>query len=218
MKINNLLFLIAISVGITITSAYLGHEMIHYFAKPISTILVLLIPLFIAKNTLKPYKNLIIIGLVFCLFGDVFLMFDSLFIFGLLSFLIGHIFFLYAFTTIYKFQTKLVTLIPLVLFAGLMFIILKDHLGDLQIPVVVYISFIVLMAWQALNLYVLKKEYGFLLITIGAILFLISDSILSYGKFISEFQIGAFLVAITYWSAITSIALSTLYIDKKIKL
>lgn len=215
MKKNILLFLIIIAVAFTIGSTYLENKIFHYFAKPLATILVILIPILFAKTSLQPYKNLILIGLVFCLIGDILLMFDAYFVFGLVSFLIGHLFFVYAFTTLNGFTLNFKTLVPLIAIAGFVFFNLKDHLGNLLIPVILYISVIVLMAWQAINLYVWKKDYGFLLITIGACLFLTSDSFLSYRKFIDDFALGQFLVSSTYWSAITLIAFSTLYITKK---
>lgn len=216
-KKNLLLLLIVISVLFTIISTYISNEIMHYIFKPLSTILVIFIPVLYAKNEKKQYQNIILTGLVFCLFGDVFLMFDAYFIFGLAAFLIGHVFFIYAFTTINGFLAKIKTLIPLLIIASLVFYNLKDHLGSLLIPVLFYITCIVLMAWQAINLYLWKKEYGFLLITIGACLFLVSDSVLAFRKFVSDFTIAQFLVSSTYWSAITLIALSTLYINDKRK-
>ncbi|WP_084060309.1 lysoplasmalogenase family protein [Cellulophaga tyrosinoxydans] len=62
-----------------------------------------------------------------------------------------------------------------------------------------------------------KKEYGFLLISIGACLFLVSDSILAYAKFIHNFSLSPILVLGTYWTAITLISLSTIYINDKSK-
>ncbi|MFD2543022.1 lysoplasmalogenase [Lacinutrix gracilariae] len=213
MKKSILLILIIISVLCTIVSSYINNSVMHYVFKPLSTILVILLPVLYAKNGLKPYKNMLLIGLVFCLIGDVFLMFDAYFVLGLASFLIGHVFFIYAFTTINGFSTKWKTLIPLLIISGFVFLFLKDHLGNLLIPVILYITCIVLMAWQALNVYIWKKEYGFLLITIGAFLFLVSDSVLAINKFVTNFTIAQFLISSTYWSAITLIALSTIYIN-----
>jgi uncharacterized membrane protein YhhN len=217
MKKNTLLYLIMISVIFSIIAAYMDFKSMHYFFKPLSTVFVILIPILLAKNKSKLYKNTILIGLVFCLLGDIFLMFDSYFIFGLASFLIGHVFFIYAFTTINGFSINIKTLIPLVIVAGLVFINLKDYLGDLLIPVILYISCIVVMAWQAINLYVWKKEHGFLLISIGACLFLVSDSVLAIGKFINNFDLSQFLISSTYWTAITLISLSTIYINDQPK-
>ena len=215
MKKSILLFLIVIAVILTIVSSYIDNKTMHYIFKPVSTILVLLLPVLYAKNGLKPYKNNILIGLVFCLFGDIFLMFDAYFVFGLASFLIGHVFFIYAFTTINGFSRNIKTLIPLLLFSVLIFFYLKDHLGNLLIPVILYLTCIVLMAWQAINVYVWKKETSFLLIAIGACVFLVSDSVLSYRKFIGDFSIAQFIVSSTYWTAITLISLSTIYINDK---
>ncbi|MFV9551723.1 lysoplasmalogenase [Algibacter sp. PT7-4] len=215
MKKSIWLLLIVISVIVTIVSAYTNTKLVQYVFKPLSTLLVIIIPILFAKNGLKPYKNIILIGLVFCLIGDVFLMFDSYFIFGLVAFLIGHIFFIYAFTTINGISTNIKTLVPLVALACLVFFILKDHLGSLLVPVILYIACIVFMVWQALNLYVWKKDYAFLLILLGGILFLISDSVLAYRKFIFNFTIAQFLVSTTYWLAITLISLSTIYINDK---
>ena len=69
------------------------------------------------------------------------------------------------------------------------------------------------MTWQAINLYVWKKEKGYLLITIGAGLFLISDSVLSYKLFIEDFFLAQFIIYSTYFLAITLISLSTIYIN-----
>lgn len=217
MKKNILLFFIIVSVIFTIISSYLENDIMHYFFKPLSTILVILLPVLFAKNALQPYKKIILIGLVFCLFGDVFLMFDAYFVFGLASFLIGHILFIYAFTTFNGFTTNVKPLLPLVIISVLMFSVLKDHLGDLLIPVILYITCIMLMAWQAINLHLWKKEFAFLLIAIGATLFIFSDAVLAYRKFISNFTIAQFLVSSTYWSAITLISLSTIYINGKSK-
>lgn len=213
MKKNLLLILIVISVLFTILSSYINNEIMHYVFKPTSTILVILIPILYAKNGLKPYRSIILMGLVFCLFGDVFLMFDAYFVYGLASFLVGHMFFIYAFSTINGLSFNIKTLSPLVLIAAVVLYNLKDHVGHLLIPVILYIICIVLMAWQAINLYLWKKEYAFLLITIGACLFLVSDSVLAFRTFVSDFTSAQFLVSTTYWSAITLIALSTLYIN-----
>ncbi|MBU2937929.1 lysoplasmalogenase [Lacinutrix sp. C3R15] len=217
MKKSILLILIVISVLCTIVSSYINNSTMHYVFKPLSTVLVMLLPVLYAKNGLKPYKIILLIGLLFCLIGDVFLMFDAYFVLGLASFLIGHVFFVYAFTSINGFSARIQTLLPLVIISGLVFLFLKDHLGNLLIPVMLYITCIVLMAWQALNLYIWKKEYGFLLITIGAFLFLVSDSVLAINKFVTNFTIAQFLISSTYWSAITLIALSTIYINDKSK-
>ncbi len=70
------------------------------------------------------------------------------------------------------------------------------------------------MNWQALSLYTLKKNNTHLMISIGAILFLISDAILAFDKFKEPFSIAGILILSIYWTAISLFAYSTLSIKK----
>ena len=206
---------LAISVGIATMSKYMDYEWMHLIFKSLSTILVILLPIVYAKNGLKPFKNIVIIGLVFCLLGDVFLIFDDYFIQGLGAFLICHLILIYGYSTIRKFSFNLKTLIPLIAVAVFAFMMLKDHLGSLLIPVMLYMTCIMTMVWQALNLCAWKRERGFLLIAVGACLFMLSDMFLAYREFVGTFYLDDFWVYITYWPAIALIALSTLHIGKR---
>ena len=93
-----------------------------------------------------------------------------------------------------------------------MFFVLKDNLGQLLIPVILYIICIVIMAWQALNLYFLNSNKVYRLVAVGAILFLISDAVLAYNMFVIKFSFSEIIILSTYWAAICFIALSALYI------
>ena len=183
-----------------------------YILKPLTTVLILLLPIIFIKLKLSKYALIIILGLCFCLIGDVLLMFEHLFIYGLASFLLGHILFTYAFTTVNGFSYNVKPLVFLILFAIAMFFVLKDNLGQLLIPVILYIICIVIMAWQALNLYFLNSNKVYRLVAVGAILFLISDAVLAYNMFVIKFSFSELIILSTYWAAICFIALSALYI------
>ncbi|MBV1922819.1 MAG: lysoplasmalogenase, partial [Flavobacteriaceae bacterium] len=145
-----------------------------------------------------------------CLIGDVFLLDDAYFIAGLASFLIGHLVFTYAFLSLKGFQKKY-GIFGILLFIGLVyFFYLKPSLGEITIPVGIYILVIVLMNWQALSLYSNEKNKAFLMISIGAILFLISDSILAFDKFKEPFSLAGILILSTYWTAISMFAYSVI--------
>jgi uncharacterized membrane protein YhhN len=167
-----------------------------------------------AKTASKKYKNLIILGLLCCLIGDVFLLDDTYFIAGLASFLIGHLIFTYAFLTLKGFQKKYGVFLILLTIGISYFYYLKPRLGEITIPVGVYILVIVLMNWQALSLYNVIKNKTRFLISIGAILFLISDAILAFDKFKEPFSIAGILILTTYWAAISMFAYSTISIEK----
>ena len=101
---------------------------------------------------------------------------------------------------------------PIFFIAGmLVFRVLNKNLGKLKIPVAVYISAIVIMAWQAWELYLSTGSYGFGIAAVGTILFLISDFTLSINKFLKPMNFAQFIILPTYFIAQWLIAISTLY-------
>jgi len=62
--------------------------------------------------------------------------------------------------------------------------------------------------WQAAGrawvLAGISSTYAFL----GAMLFVISDSILAYNKFVKTFKLAEFFIMLSYWSALVLLALS----------
>ena len=76
--------------------------------------------------------------------------------------------------------------------------ILSPYLGDMKLPVRIYaivISFMFLMAMHML--YIKNKTAGFRLMA-GALLFVISDSILAVNKFYQPFETAGLFVMATY--------------------
>ena len=212
MKLKAWNVLIIISALSAIYFQYYNIELYNY-TKALTTILIVLVPVLFAKSASK-YKNLILLGLVFCLIGDVFLLDNAYFIAGLASFLVGHLIFTYAFLSLKGFQKKFGIFGILLLIGLAYFFYLKPSLGEITIPVGVYILVIVLMNWQALSLYFSEKNKTHLMISVGAILFLISDSILAFDKFKEPFSFAGILILVTYWIAISMFAYSTLSIKK----
>lgn len=214
MKLRAWSILIIISALCAIYLQFSNIELYNY-AKALTTVLVVLVPVLFPRKTSKKYRNLIVLGLLFCLVGDVFLLDDAYFIAGLASFLVGHLVFTYAFLSLKGFQKKYGIFSVLLLIGFSYFYYLKPSLGEITIPVGIYILVIVLMNWQALSLYVLEKSKIFLMISIGAILFLISDSILAFDKFKEPFPFAGVLILATYWAAISMFAFSTVTIEKE---
>jgi len=206
--------LIIISALSAIYSQYSGNLDLYNYLKGLTTILIVLVPILFLKTSSK-YKNLIIFGLLFCLIGDIFLLDDAYFIAGLASFLIGHLIFTYALFNLKGFQKKYGIFSVLLLIGLAYFMYLRPSLGEITIPVGIYILVIVLMNWQAISLYAIEKNKTFFIISIGAILFLISDSILAYDKFKEPFSLAGILILSTYWLAISMFAYSTLSIKNK---
>ena len=145
-----------------------------------------------------PAMRLIVIGLFFCMLGDGFIAVS--FVAGLGSFLIGHVFYLMGFIKMSSMnKTRFAALLPIALYS---FFIGRQLISALQtegndglvIPVVAYMLVISLMALTAILT-------GNLWATAGSILFVISDSILSWNMFVSAIPYSDVLIMTTYYSA-----------------
>jgi uncharacterized membrane protein YhhN len=158
-----------------------------------------------------------VIGLVFCLGGDLLLLKpDDYFVFGLLSFLIAHLLFSYGFTRFGGLKTYWKPLVFVLVFTGAVFALVFEGLknDNLVIPVAVYILVISFMSWQGISLYIWKNKKAFLSIAIAAVLFMISDSMIAISSFRTSFELSGLLILITYWASITLLAHSTHQIDE----
>jgi len=156
---------------------------------------------------------MLIISLVFSWLGDLFLLFDtgesSFFIFGLLSFLLAHIAYIFIYRKA-KYPNTELALLPtqqmrylfiLVLAGSAVIYVLFPHLGDLALPVIVYAGALTYMAIAALYRYGRTTGSSFALVFIGAMLFMLSDSMLAVNKFVGAFSYAGFWVMATYAGA-----------------
>ena len=208
MRPNTQLFLIGLSGLLAIIFDFLNFSIGFYVTKPLTTLLILGFPFRFPNNQLKDHSRIICWGLLCCLIGDSLLLFDSFFLFGLSSFLLGHLCFLYAFVRQQGFQWPLVPGVLLIGFAVAIIFLCYDNLGALFIPVLLYISVILMMSWQGIalqrnNYHVSSRHIGW-----AVVLFLFSDAILALDKFYIPFAYSGVLILSTYWMAITIIAVS----------
>ncbi|PQD94094.1 lysoplasmalogenase [Pradoshia eiseniae] len=160
---------------------------------------------FIQKTEgVRQNKGLILFGLFFCMLGDGLL---HWFVIGLSCFLIGHIIYTFGFFKQWSFsKLRCLSILPLFvfdLFMGKKLVTSLQLSGEeeLIVPVLFYIGAISIMAWAAFmtgNLYAI----------IGSLLFVISDTILSWNMFISDVPYSHFLIMATYYSAQYCIASS----------
>jgi uncharacterized membrane protein YhhN len=147
--LTTILTLLAIlSAALHIRAEYLGPRYHVYLFKPLTMAFILLIALQASWPDFSRYKVAIIVGLLFSLAGDILLMLPSdRFIPGLVSFLAAHLFYIAAFTsgTGFGFSWRA---LPYVLYDVAIPCILAPHLGQMKLPVVVYMVVILVMAWQ----------------------------------------------------------------------
>lgn len=165
----------------------------------------------------KSINNLFLLSmlaLTFSYFGDIILMIPGdnplFFISGLVSFLVAHLFYTKLFTTLSPLNKNILKKNPFWIVAIIIFLIaFLSYLvpkidTTLKIPVIAYALIICTMLLSALHL---KERIGkspYKMIVAGAILFVLSDSILALTKFDPAFRGITFmhaLVMITYISA-----------------
>ena len=206
MKKTPYYILIFLSIAVAIFLEYTNNYALFKLFKPLTTILIIGIPILFGNKNNKVYNRTIIAALIFCLGGDIFLFNPDNFVFGLASFLVGHLIFAYAFISIKGFGKNLLSLSILGLVAGAYLIYLKPNLDDLFIPVLFYITAIVFMNWQAICLYLKEKNNVYLLLAVGATLFTFSDVVIAFNKFITPFELSGVIILSCYWIAILLMA------------
>lgn len=178
----------------------------NFFYKILKGLPVFSLILFLVlKFGLNTYKNLIIIGLMFGLVGDLFLLNkEKFFKLGLFSFLINHIFYIAYFLKFKKSLNLIVLSLITLLSIVYIKILFKKIEEKYKIPVFFYITVISVMVITCFsaNLNLSVK--------LGAILFFISDFVLSYNKFIKKVRFSETLILSTYYAAQFLIAIGSL--------
>ncbi|HYJ45632.1 MAG TPA: lysoplasmalogenase [Pyrinomonadaceae bacterium] len=199
-----------ISAVLTILASYQGRRLTLYLFKPLTILFIILIALESKHPTSVFYRYAIIIGLLFSLAGDLFLMLpDDRFIQGLVSFLLAHFCYIAAFTTESGRALSGLDLIPFLIYGGLMLRLLWPHLGKMKAPVIVYMLVILLMGWVAASRWLITGQEGSRLAFSGATLFIASDSLLAVDRFRGRFRSAQLFILGTYFTAQWLIALST---------
>lgn len=209
MSMATISLLVLLSASLHIRAEYRGQRRQVYVFKPLTTALIIILALMATEPVSPFYQTMIVVGLVFSLGGDIFLMLPSdRFIGGLVSFLIAHLFYVVAFVYPDGFTISPIILAIYLVYGGIMVRLLWSHIADLRLPVVIYMAIILVMGWQALERWSLLQTNSALLAAVGATLFVISDSALALDRFRSRFASARFLVLSTYFSAQWFLALS----------
>jgi uncharacterized membrane protein YhhN len=149
------------------------------------------------------WKMLFSVALIFAWLGDVLLMFTSanplFFVLGLASFLLMQLCYIVCFVHEQTIKWRLgVTELLFVLYGIGFFGYLWPHLGALRGPVVGYAVCITLMGVAAYQRRKHVEAVSFAKVLTGAVLFIASDSLIAYAKFLSDFSVSGFAIMLTY--------------------
>ena len=156
-------------------------------------------------------KGIVILALIACWIGDCLLMFTdrspNFFLAGLVAFLTGHVLYIIGFRMLtnplsgpIRGEVYLLSFIPFIC-AGWLITTLWPDLGSFKWPVVVYTAVIAAMFIHAVRRMNRTNGKSFWLLTVGALLFMISDSLLAYNMFGSPIPFSGLLVMSTYLGA-----------------
>ncbi|MEW7277829.1 lysoplasmalogenase [Aquimarina sp. 2201CG1-2-11] len=175
----------------------------RYFTKP-AILSALIIFFLVRKNKVRSSVFWITtLALLFSLFGDILLLFveksQVFFIRGLVMFLLAHLMYILVFLKKQNKQKKGVLFFLLSsLYGGILFGVLYLGLGDMMIPVIIYMIVILIMANTAYLRDGCVPKISFKLVFIGALLFMISDSLLAYSLFYSTLFLENVWIMSTY--------------------
>lgn len=174
-----------------------------YITKP-ALLLSLIAYFFVLRQQPRTYfQNLFGAGLIFSLIGDILLMREQLFIPGLASFLLAQLCYTFAFYRSNEgskgwVQKYPLLVIPIVLYGVGLVALLYPHLGDMVAPVIAYAGIIMLMLIAAINRNKDVKSSPYQFIVLGAFLFVISDSLLAFNKFVTPYSWESIAVMLSY--------------------
>lgn len=206
--------LIAASATGAIVGALLGGPWIwlHYVCKPLATVLLLLLAARAIAPVSARYRGTILLGLLFSLLGDIFLMLPvDMFLAGLGAFLLAHFFYMSAFFAGSDARTRLTSIAVFAVFGVANLAGLLPRLESaMRVPVIAYVIALLLMAGFALaRARSLRAREGTAsavaasarLAAIGAALFVVSDTLLAWNRFGGGIPLASLWVLATYFTA-----------------
>lgn len=157
-----------------------------------------LIAFYIASvSKMKLMQWIMVIALVFSFSGDVNLELTgfspNFFLLGLASFLITHILYSFIFFQHKRNETGLLPkkpflALPWLLYGFSLVSSVAGGLGDMKIPVMVYASVITIMVLLALNRQTKVNKSSFVQTFLGAVMFMMSDSVIALSRFSPLFE------------------------------
>ncbi len=194
-----------------LVSTVIDAPTLHLICKPALLITLLFYYIAVQRESGKRLSRGIVLALVFSWGGDVLLMNtgEIYFILGLLAFLVAHVFYIFTFRQFRDEDTtqalrglhRIRFAFPIILFGTGLIVVLYPNLGDMLMPVMVYALVLTLMVLNALFRFKRTSAASFALVFGGAILFMISDSLLAVNKFLEPVSYSGFWIMSTYIGA-----------------
>lgn len=167
----------------------------HWFFKIIPIAMLLQLAL---TGTGGRTRALLGLGLVLSAIGDILLALEGLFVQGLGAFLLAQVTYTMLFLTQFRWQPRRLPWACLIIaYALVCTLLIVPEAGDMQMPVTAYMIAISLMAIAA----GLRSDPQFIWVAMGALVFMISDTLIAVNLFVTPFASSGVAVMTTYYLA-----------------
>lgn len=177
---------------------------INQFTKPLLMPILIWLVFLWSKGHVTLPRLMLALALVFAWIGDLLLMLqqnaDWYFLAGLGSFLVMQLIYCVVFRQSMYGQPKLSikTTLPVTLLTVAVLVLIIPNAGVLKFPVAIYSICIIAMLTFGLLRANLTNQASFLMVMIGAVLFVISDAIIGINKFMLDVPMAKFWIMLTY--------------------
>lgn len=201
-----LIAVLIVDVILLIRAEILKIKRQSYLFKPLATLLVIAVCLLsLSEPNYNPtYTWGVLIGLLFSFGGDVALLFQERrkpFMIGLALFLTAHIVYTVVFILLGQpTSSDWLTAVVLLALAVGFYLLIRENLGGMKVPVIAYIIIISVMVSRAFTAFagpVFSPAQGWM-IFLGAVLFYISDIILAATRFWRPWKYGRISLGFYY--------------------
>ena len=123
------------------------------------------------------------------------------FLLGLSAFLIAQVFYIIFFHNIRMreyIRGNALFLLLVIVYYSILISVLSPYLGDMKLPVRIYGVVLSFMLMLAMHTMLGKNKKAGLWMMLGAILFVISDSLLALNKFLTAFNYAGIIIMVSY--------------------
>ena len=176
----------------------LDNSLLQLIFKPLIMPSLILLYYLSSKSKNKWY----LVAMFFSFLGDVLLLDKSnMFLFGIAAFLITQLLYVFIISKelpLSDWKTKLIASIPFLAFFIILIKVLKPGLGEFLLPVVVYGAAISVFGMVSLLNYILRKDNPSMILLLGAVLFIFSDSMIALNKFYEAKALYGVAIMVTY--------------------
>ncbi len=195
------LWLFLLAVIADLLAIYFQWEEIRFISKPLIVLSLLAYFFPVTGNG----AGLLKVALLFSLIGDVALLFERrdplFFMIGLGSFLLAHVLYIAAFRKMGRVAPRWGWLVAVGLYLAILLYALLPYLGELKIPVIIYAFVLCGMLLTVVHAFRNLYAKPGIICLAGALMFVLSDSLLAINKFYFGFTLSGLAIMLTYAGA-----------------